>query len=248
MPAVLSQLLAHPAIWRGDDVAPEPAALATGFAALDRVLPGGGWPGNALTEIVLAREGIGELALVLPALARLTRERRDVVWIAPPHRPYAPALMAAGMALPRLALVRCRDAREALWAFEQALRAPECGAAFAWLGERDERRLHRLALAAREGRTFGVLWRRPGVGAKAIAASLRLGLDRDEGRLSVTVMKRRGGELAHPVRIDVSARWSTSRDAIAPPATVPRIRGDAPDTPRFHDEAAAPAARRAHGV
>jgi hypothetical protein len=207
-PAVRA-LLSHPAIWRGDDVAPEPAALSTGFRALDDVLPGGGWPGNALTEVLLAREGIGELRLMLPALAKLTREGRDVVWIAPPHRPYAPALAAAGIVLPRLALVRCRDAREASWAFEQALRAPECGAAFAWLAERDERTLRRLALAAREGRTFGVLWRRPGVSAQAIAAPLRLGLESDDGKLSVRILKRRGGEVARPVRIDLAARWST---------------------------------------
>ena len=96
-PASLAALLSHPAIWRGGECAPEPAALATGFAALDAVLPGRGWPGAALTEIAIAREGIGELSLMLPALARLTRERRDIVWVAPPHLPYAPALVAAGI-------------------------------------------------------------------------------------------------------------------------------------------------------
>ncbi len=156
MNPALTALLSHPAIWRGGDCAPEPAALPTGFAPLDAVLPGGGWPGNALTEVLLAREGIGEMRLALPTLARLTRAGHEVAWIAPPYRPYAPALAAAGIDLARLALVRCRDAREALWAFEQALRAPECGAAFAWLAESDERVLRRLALAAREGRTWGV--------------------------------------------------------------------------------------------
>ena len=110
-PASLAALLSHPAIWRGGDCAPEPAALATGFAALDAVLPGRGWPGAALTEIAIAREGIGELSLMLPALARLTRERRDIVWVAPPHLPYAPALVAAGVDPARLVIVRPRQAR-----------------------------------------------------------------------------------------------------------------------------------------
>ena len=61
MTPALAALLAHPALWRGGDCAPEPAALATGFPPLDAVLPGGGWPGNALTEIQLQREGIGEM-------------------------------------------------------------------------------------------------------------------------------------------------------------------------------------------
>jgi hypothetical protein len=207
----LSALLCHPAIWRGGDCAPEPAAVPTGYDTLDDVLPGGGWPGSALTEILLGREAIGEMRLTLPALAQLTRAGREVVWIAPPHRPHAPALAAAGVTLSRLAIVRCATPQQALWAFDQALRAPECGAAFAWLAERDERVLRRLAVAAREGRTWGVLWRRPGVHARAVAAPLRLGLDtHDDGRLAVRVLKRRGGELAQPVLIDTSSRWSTT--------------------------------------
>jgi hypothetical protein len=88
--------------------------------------------------------------------------------------------------------------------------APECAAAFAWLPERDERCLRRLAVAAREGRTWGVLWRRPGVASRAIAAPLRLGFDAQDGRLAVRVLKRRGGEVAAPVLLDVLSRWSTA--------------------------------------
>ena len=195
----LAALLAHPAIWRGDDVAPEPAAVPSGYAALDAVLPGRGWPQGALTEVVLEREGIGEIRLTLPALARVQAGGRDVVWIAPPHRPYAPALVQGGLDLARLVVVRCTAPQDALWAFEQSLRAPECGAAFAWLGTQDERVLRRLQVAAREGRTWGALWRRPGVRGGAIAAPLRLALSRQEGRLAVRVLKRRGAELLQPV-------------------------------------------------
>ena len=167
---------AHPAIWRGGDCAPEPASIASGFAELDAALPGGGWPRGALTELLLEREGIGELRLTLPALVRLQAEGRSVVWVAPPHRPYAPALAAAGLDLARLIVVRGCSAAEALWAYEQALRAPECGAAFGWMQSHEERVLRRLQVAAREGRTWGVLWRRPGQRASATAAPLRLAL------------------------------------------------------------------------
>ena len=204
MTPALAALQAHTALWRGGDCAPETEALPTGYPALDAVLPGGGWPSHSLAEVLLAREGIGEMRLLLPALARLTRAGQQVVWVAPPYRPYAPALAAAGVDLAKLVLVRCRDADEALWAFDQALRAPECGAAFAWLGERNDRVLRRLAVAAREGHTWGVLWRRPGQSAVASAAPLRLALAPQDGRLAVRVLKRRGGELAKPVLIDVS--------------------------------------------
>jgi len=205
MNSSLAAVLSNPAIWRGGDCAPEPAALPSGFPALDAVLPGRGWPGAALTEIVLAREGIGEIRLVLPALARLQAQGHDVVWIAPPHVPYAPALIAAGLDLTRLLVVHCRSPADQLWAYEQALRAPECGAAFAWLGPHDDRTMRRLAVAAREGRTWGVLWRRPGQRAIAATASLRLALAPQEGRLAVRVLKRRGGDLAQPVFIDLGA-------------------------------------------
>jgi len=205
MNSALATVLSNPAIWRGGDCAPEPAAVSSGFPALDAVLPGRGWPGGALTEIILEREGIGEIRLTLPALARLQSQRRDVVWIAPPHVPYAPALIAGGLDLTRLFIVRCRTLADQLWAYEQALRAPECGAAFAWLGSNDERPMRRLAVAAREGRTWGVLWRRPGQQAIATTASLRLSLAPREGRLAIRVLKRRGGDLAQPAIIDVDA-------------------------------------------
>ncbi len=201
----LAAVLANPAIWRGGDCAPEPAAMPSGFPELDAMLPGRGWPMGALTEIVLAREGIGEIRLTLPALVRLQAARRDSVWIAPPHAPYAPGLAAAGLDLARLLIVRCRSLADQLWAFDQALRAPECGAAFAWLPSNDDRVLRRLAVAAREGRTWGVLWRRPGQQAIASAAPLRLALATQERKLAVRVLKRRGGDVARPLLIDVDA-------------------------------------------
>ncbi len=206
MNPALATVLSNPAIWRGSDCAPEPAAIASGYPALDAVLPGRGWPEGALTEIVLAREGIGELRLTLPALARLQAAGRDAVWIMPPHVPYAPALAAAGLDLARLVIVRCRTTADQAWAYEQALRAPECAAAFAWLGPQDDRVLRRLAVAAREGRTWGVLWRRPGQHAAAAAAPLRLALAPQDGKLAIRVLKRRGGDVAQPVLIDVDAK------------------------------------------
>ena len=205
MNAALAQLLSHPAIWRGGDCAPEPASIASGFAELDAALPGGGWPRGALTELLLEREGIGELRLTLPALVRLQAEGRSIVWIAPPYRPYAPALAAAGLDLARLIVVRGCTAADALWSYEQALRAPECGAAFAWLATQDERALRRLQVAARDGRTWGALWRRPGVRGAAIAAPLRLALSRQDGRLAVRVLKRRGSELIAPVLLPLAS-------------------------------------------
>jgi hypothetical protein len=69
---------------------------------------------------------------------------------------------------------------------------------------RDERLLRRLQVAAREGRTWGVLWRRPGQQAAATAAPLRLALAPAQGKLAVRVLKRRGADLPRPIVVDLA--------------------------------------------
>ena len=71
-----------------------------------------------LTELIARRTGIGELQLVLPALAALSWAGKRIVWLAPPHLPYAPALAGEGIDLARLLVVRAPGRRDALWAAE----------------------------------------------------------------------------------------------------------------------------------
>lgn len=67
----VDDLSLHPRVWKGRSDRAAWQTLPTGFAELDRYLPGGGWPRDALTEIVPERYGIGELSLLMPALAWL---------------------------------------------------------------------------------------------------------------------------------------------------------------------------------
>src|SRR5262249_4979459 len=126
VPVPLQEILQRQPVWRGSGRAEAVSAVATGHPPPDAELPGGGWPGGALTEILSDLEGIGELGLLLPALARLTTAGKRVVWLAPPYLPYPPALTAAGVELSQLVLVRAPGRRDALWAAEQALRAGSC--------------------------------------------------------------------------------------------------------------------------
>src|SRR5579864_5066054 len=167
----LARLLEHPAIWRGSSAVQRPG-LSTGFAALDEQLPDKGWPRTGLIEILVSRFGSGELYLLMPALAALTRAAaaRWCVWVAPPLMPFAPALASQGIVLERVAVV---SGAHPLWAFEQALGSGACDAALAWARRPQPRELRRLQLAAERGHTLGVLFRPRRADRQPSAAVLR---------------------------------------------------------------------------
>ncbi|MBL8324804.1 MAG: hypothetical protein JNJ89_07575 [Rubrivivax sp.] len=106
----------HPALWRASQVGrPRETVFASGFAALDAVLPGGGWPAGVLTELLLPHPGVGEMRLVAPVLARLQRQlhERCLMWFDPPAQPCAWALGALGLSARQLVLVRSSSAMPA---------------------------------------------------------------------------------------------------------------------------------------
>jgi hypothetical protein len=204
MNASLDLVLQHPGIWRGDQLAQMGEdTFPTGFAELDELLPGGGWPRGALTEILLEREGIGELRLLLPALARVSAKSKWQAWVAPPHVPYAPALSVAGVNLKQLLVVQPQSAADAWWTAEQALRSGACSAVLAWLNMPDERRMRRLQLGAESGRSWGVLFRSASAAQERSAAALRLRLEATSNGLAVHIFKRRGGYVSKPVMVSL---------------------------------------------
>lgn len=214
MSATLESVLQHPGIWRGKQLAQaSEETLPTGFAELDAELPGGGWPRGTLTEILLEREGIGELRLLLPALARLSGQNAWLAWVAPPHLPYAPALAGAGIRLERLLIAQPQSPADAWWAAEQALRSGACGAVLNWLEMPDEKRMRRLQLGAESGRSWGVLFRSATAAQERSPAGLRLRLEPRPDGLAVHILKRRGNPLGRPLHLDL--RPADSRPAAA---------------------------------
>lgn len=192
----LDDLIAHPHIWRGRSYSPG-AAIPTGFDELDRYLPGNGWPQKAITEIFLERHGIGELSLLMPALAFLGRKdsdaRRWVVWIAPPFVPYAPALLHLGLDLNRILMVHpVSGGKDTLWAVEQALRSGASDVVLAWLGDASNTVLRRLQLAAEAQDCWAVLFRPGEALRESSPAVLRLRLSRAGEKVRITILKCRG--------------------------------------------------------
>jgi cell division inhibitor SulA/protein ImuA len=201
----LARLLEHPAIWRGTSVA-RTETLSTGFRALDERLPGGGWPRSGLIEILVSRFGVGELTLLLPALAALTRRpmARWCVWVAPPLEPFAPSLAAHGVVLERLLVVRAAAAprrgsrngipgARATWAFEQSLGSGACDLVMAWAKRPRAKEIRRLQLAAERGRALGVLFRPQQAARESSYAVLRMAIAPCAHGVRVTLLKSRGG-------------------------------------------------------
>jgi hypothetical protein len=192
-------------LWRGRT--PSPTArdgISSGFAGLDALLPGAGWPRGALVEVLVAGPGRGGLDLVMPALARLSLAERWITLISPPLMPYAPGWAGAGVNLAHLLLVHSRDERERLWSLEQALRSGVCGAVLGWAGNLRVERLRRLQLAAEAGGAAGFLFRPPSAARDPSPAHLRVLATPGPAGLDVQVLKCRGGWPAGPLRLDLS--------------------------------------------
>lgn len=170
----MDALLAARTVWRaGRGSATAARGVPTGHAALDALLPLGGWPQGAVTEILLPADGVGELALLMPTLSRLTRAGGLVVLVDPPYVPYAPAWQAAGVDLRRLEVVQA-DARDAPWAFEQCLRSAACAAVLGWPRTSDARALRRLQVAAGTGDCLGFAFRDRSHAGNPSPAALRI--------------------------------------------------------------------------
>ena len=227
----------HPALWRAHQVgrAAHPV-WASGFAALDEQLPGGGWPASALTELLLPHPGVGELRLLAPVLVRLQNQQRSVMWFNPPAAPCPWALGALGLDMRQQFIVQSPPAcgaagqrapartrvpaADILWALEQALKSGQLGAVLAWLPQRlPADALRRLQLAAQlhEGPVF--LLRAAEERSRASAAPLRLLLSSwGPDLLRVSIVKRRGAPLAEPRMLQLPA-------VLSAPALARALRG-----------------------
>jgi cell division inhibitor SulA/protein ImuA len=212
----LASILADARVWKlsssfrdasaGQRLSPPRPVWSTGRSALDARLPGGGWPTASLIEVLLDSPGLGEVQLFLPALVQSQKiqvETPWLVWIAPPHEPFAPALAQHGIDLDRLLVVRPVTATEALWAAEQALASGVCAAVLIWLKGTDDRWLRRLKLAAEAGGALGVLFRPERHRFESSPAALRLLLTRGEDEPRLDIIKVQGGRPG-PVKLDRS--------------------------------------------
>ena len=169
--------------------------LATGYSKLDKLLQSGGWPLTTTTELCFSQPGIGELRLLMPALAELQNNtlQKSVVWLAPPFLPFAPALARENIDAAQLTIVQSNSIQDTLWAAEQLLLAKCCAAVFTWTGNYNlgVRELRRLQLAAEKSNTWNVLLRHSDCLKQASVSGLRLHLKSNSySQLDVHILKQ----------------------------------------------------------
>jgi protein ImuA len=184
----------------------ERPGIATSFAVLDAFLPWRGWPVNAITEIMTDVVGCGELSLVLPAMSRLTQEKRQIICIGAPHELFAPALASAGVDAARVTQINSATAakkhKENLWSTEQILKTGLPGMVVLWstapCAPEVLRRLQ-LAISTYAPETVFIHFRSNACMAQPSPAWLRFGFAADDAEIRLQVLKCRGRLLTRPL-------------------------------------------------
>jgi hypothetical protein len=199
-----------------------PPRIEPSGSALDAVLPGGGWQAGTVVELMPVTEGIGELRLLMPALAKITQSERHVAMIAPPYIPFAPALLRHGLRLEHFWIIRAHSAADVLWSAEQTLRCKSFGAVLAWPPAIRDREVRRLQLAAEAGNSIGFVYRSPSAMREPSPAAVRLRLQTDAaGQLNIEVVKCRGARTGMSIKAVSGLQLGVSQNGNADVSVAP---------------------------
>ena len=231
--ALLDQL---PHTWRAGELGSAPTqTIDTGYSALSRVLPSGGWPCGAMTEILQHQPGRHEWGLLAPALGALQAASTVglVVLVGAPYCPFGPALSARQLDMHRLLNINpihCghspNDSPAMLWATREALQCADVCAVLAWLPEARSAHLRRLQIAAQIHNKLLFVFRPLHAQHDSSPAPLRLRIagvpdaaSAAAHNLQIDVFKRRGPLLSTPVLIDtrpprLAALLAASRERV----------------------------------
>jgi protein ImuA len=216
MQVALNEVMDGPAqlgaqLWRAHAMAQgEGVVRASGYAALDAVLPGGGWPVGAVCELLQPPDQQHEWRLLLPALRSLapssagTAAMGRIVLVGAPYTPFGPALLAQGLEVRSLLWVQAKATHERLWSVEQALRCEGVAAVLAWLPVVRSAQLRRLQVAAHTHHKLLFVMRPLADQGASSPAALRLALfEGERAGLAVQVLKRRGPPVLHSLQLGV---------------------------------------------
>lgn len=182
-------------MWRGNELgsSAQREVVATGFDALDKELPGGGWPCRSLTEILQPQSSLCEWRLLGASLRRIVANGGQIILVSPPKHPHLPGLMQHGLHQNQIVWLDAKTPAERLWTTEQLVKSNPAGAILAWLPQARQEQLRRLQVHAQSCDSPVFLFRPATAQFDASPAPLRLLVDlAADWQLNVKVFKRRG--------------------------------------------------------
>ncbi|MEJ8837540.1 translesion DNA synthesis-associated protein ImuA [Ramlibacter sp. AN1133] len=190
-------------VWKGSELGSQIGeAVPSGWEALDRELPGGGWPLRSITEILTPQPAVLEWRLLAGGLASAVAAGREVILVGPPKPPHLPGLLHAGLDERKLVWIQASTPAERLWVTEQLIKSNSVGAVLAWLPQARQEQIRRLQVCSQGCDATVFLCRPEAARHESSAAPLRVhatyGLDWE---LVVDVFKRRGPAHAAPLRL-----------------------------------------------
>lgn len=112
-----------------------------------------------VTEIVLHGSDFGQMTMLLPLLAQLSKDDRWFAWIAPPASLPKNLLEAAGIDLKKIMLLQPDHSHSTYQLACQALKAGTCHAVISWPGVLSNEELTDLEAAALNGNSHGIVIR-----------------------------------------------------------------------------------------
>ena len=182
-------------MWRGNEMGSSAhlEVISTGFDALDKELPGGGWPCRSLTDILQPQPSLCEWRLLGGSLARIVARGGQIILVSPPKHPHLPGLMQHGLHQNQIVWLDAKTPAERLWTTEQLVKSNPAGAILAWLPQARQEQLRRLQVHAQSCDSPVFLFRPATAQFDASPAPLRLLVDlAADWQLNVRVFKRRG--------------------------------------------------------
>lgn len=214
----LAEQMPH-ALWRANQtLSYQAATVSSGYLLMDEILPGQGWPGSVLIELLLQQAGIGEMQLLRPALQTIAAKRR-IVLVQPPHLPQIAAWADWGLPAERLLWIKAKSTADALWSAEQVLRNGGngcCGALLFWQTQVRPESLRRLHLAAQDTDMLFWMMRSLACAQDASPSPLRLGLRPVTNGIRVDILKQRGARREDPLFLSLQKQTSVPLDSSIP--------------------------------
>jgi len=224
----------HPDIWQASQLRGQVRGaqiLPTGHELLDKHLHLGGWPGEALSEVLVQRTGIGEFQLVVPALLGNNTDHRSLFLVAPPYIPFAPALHQAGVRLEQLVIIKAISLQEQLWSIDQILRSGSSRAILSWFPQQQPAYadLRRMQLGARNHASAVIVFRPIQYAQERSPAAMRMQLEHHNDHLTATIIKQRGGWSGQ--RLDLHTNTSSGWQSV-PASMLPTVTRQPKPKPR----------------